>query len=182
MPSPRGERCGACLRDAPSFCATIAAMPYVYPIDRVVQGLKYHARLPVAAWVAERLAAAIGDPGDINLVAPIPLGDDRLRERGFNQAWEIARRVARRLERPAIATAITRTRNTTAQTALAFTERRRNLRGAFRANAAVIGQHVALVDDVMTTGATLEEAARTALAGGALSVTCWVVARAYPGR
>jgi ComF family protein len=180
MPSPHGERCGACLREPPAYRATVAAFPYAYPIDRVLQGLKYHARLPAAAWFALRLIDAIDTQATIDpLVIPIPLSTQRLRERGFNQAWEIARRVALGVSYDAAPMALARVRDTRAQAILPLAERHRNMRGAFQANAEVIGRHVAIVDDVMTSGATLDAAAQAALSGGALSVTCWVAARAY---
>ena len=112
-------------------------------------------------------------------MAPIPLTPARLAERGFNQAWELARRVAQRRGLRARSDALQRVLDTPPQAALSSTERRRNLRNAFAPapGDALKGAHVALVDDVMTTGATVREAAAALLRGGALSVQVWVLAR-----
>ena len=115
----------------------------------------------------------------VDFIAPVPLAPARLRERGFNQSAEIARRVARELAVPLVLDAIERIRATATQTDLPVAARARNVRGAFVARAAVIGARIALVDDVMTTGATLAEIARTAKRTGARSIENWVVARAY---
>lgn len=177
LPSPAGAACGACLKRAPPFAATRAAFAYAFPVDRLLHALKYRSALPYVEFLADALADSVV-PGP-HLVVPLPLHPARQRERGFNQAQELARHVARRLHLP-LAQGLVRTRDTPAQAGASKAERRRNVRGAFASLPAVAGRHVALVDDVLTTGATLAEAARAALAGGARSVEAWVVARTLP--
>lgn len=158
---------------------------YVAPADTLVLGLKYGGRLALADWMASRLAASLRQrpehrvPGAPQLVAAVPLGSARLAERGFNQSWEIARRLARRLRLPAHATVLTRARETRSQTALAPAGRERNVAGAFAVApwANLDGAHVLLVDDVMTTGATLSAAALALKRAGAARVTALVALR-----
>lgn len=177
LPSPAGAPCGACLRRAPPFVATRAAFAYAFPVDRLLHALKYRSALPYVEFLAGALADAVV-PGP-QVVVPLPLHPARQRERGFNQAQELARHVARRLRVPLVQ-GLARTRDTPAQAGSSQAARRRNVRGAFAPLPAVEGCRIALVDDVMTTGATLAEAARAALAGGARSVEAWVVARTLP--
>jgi ComF family protein len=180
MPSALGETCGACLRKPPAFDRTIVAFPYGFPIDRLVQGFKFGHRLPIAAFLADAMADALADASPaVDLIVPMPLGPVRLRERGFNQSVELARRVAARRGMPCAVEGARRIRDTRPQTELSPAERRRNVRGAFEAGGAVIGRRVAVVDDVMTTGASLAELARTLKSAGALYVENWVVARAF---
>ena len=181
---PTRPACGRCQQDPPAAIATIALWRYAYPVDRLIQRYKYGAQLALAQFFANEMVRAIdarGDPATVDmvdLVVPVPLAPLRLRERGFNQSAEVARRVARQIGVDYDARALERSRDTAAQAALELRDRSRNVRGAFSANAAVIGRHIALVDDVMTSGATLEELGQTALRSGALSVRNWVIARA----
>lgn len=177
LPSPAGAPCGACLKRAPPFAATRAAFGYAFPVDRLLHALKYRSALPYVEFLADALADAVA-PGP-ELVVPMPLHPARQRERGFNQAQELARHVSRRLRIP-LAAGLVRTRDTPVQAGSSKAARRRNVRGAFAPLPAIGGRRVALVDDVMTTGATLAEATRAALAGGARSVEAWVVARTLP--
>lgn len=182
LPSPHGAVCGACLVHRPAFDRTVALYRYAFPADRLVQSLKYGSRLPAARWFAEALAARVGVPPRVDLIVPVPLAAARLRERGFNQSVEIARRLAPLVGVPISLDAIARVRSTVTQTALPVGDRARNVRGAFAASVAVLGARIAVVDDVMTTGATLAEIARVAKRAGAVSVENWVVARAYTPR
>lgn len=175
--------CGACLREPPPWERAIALGDYAWPWDVLVSRLKYHAALDLAPLLADALArriAAQGEPAP-HWVLPVPLSDARLRERGYNQAWELARRVARRLGCRSDATALLRIKETPPQLALPREARVSNLRGAFlvapRRAGMLRGARVALVDDVLTTGATAGEAARTLRQAGAARVDCWVVAR-----
>ncbi len=177
LPTPDGQVCGACLRRPPAFGRTLAAFSYGFPIDRLLQAFKYAGNLTLAEALAEplaRLAAAHPKP---DLLLPMPLHPARLKERGFNQALEIAKPLSRRLDIPLAADACRRTRDTPSQAGLEWKQRRRNVRGAFACDLDLAGKKVAVLDDVMTTGSTLEELGRVLLKCGAAEVSAWVVAR-----
>lgn len=184
--------CAQCLRAPPAFDATIASADYAAPIDRLVLELKFGNRLALATLFAERLyaamTAAIAAPTAVhaNLTLPmvltaVPLGAQRLQQRGFNQALEIAKPLAAALDITLAPRMLVRNRETAAQAQLSPAERRQNLRGAFHLAPAwmarVRGCHVGVVDDVMTTGQTLNEIAATLKRFGALRVTNLVFAR-----
>lgn len=181
---PEGvARCGACLAAPPPFAATVAAVDYQFPWSALVTALKFHAALDLAAPMAALLADAVRARGQAlpEFVLPMPLGRSRLAERGMNQAWELARRVARELPVAADAQALVRHVDTPHLAELPRESRAQAIRGAFAlapgAATALRGRRLALVDDVMTTGATAAEATRTLLAAGAASVQLWVFAR-----
>ena len=181
---PEGhDVCGACLREPPPYEACVALADYAWPWDTLVSRLKFHDALDLAPLLADALADAVAARGDPlpHWVLPVPLAPQRLRERGYNQAWELARRVARRLGCRSDASLLLRIKDTPPQLALPREARAANLRGAFlvepRRAARLQGCDVALVDDVLTTGATAGEAALTLRRAGAARVRCWVVAR-----
>lgn len=176
VPTPGGDVCGGCLKAAPAFDATVAVWRYGFPIDRLVQALKFEHRLAVAGFFAGAMLEGATPEGD--LIVPVPLSASRLRERGFNQAVELARPLARRLRLPVDAECCRRSAETFPQSSLPWKERRRNVRNAFECSADLSGKSVIVVDDVMTTGATLDEFARTLKRHGAARVTNWVAARA----
>ena len=176
LPSPGGATCGRCLAGRPAYDATRAALAYDFPADALVHALKFRGELALAGLLGRFLRGRIeGDP--VDCVVPVPLSRGRLRERGYNQAVEIARHLAR----PGLELALCeRTRESRPQMELPYDERQRNVRGAFRCTRALVGARVAVVDDVMTTGATLDELARTLKDAGAVHVSNWVVARTLP--
>lgn len=179
-PTPLGYICGACLKRPPAFERTVAALGYAFPLDRLIPRLKYHGRLAIAPALGECLARVVeGTPAPDRLIA-MPLHAKRVRERGFNHATEIAREVAKRLGLPLDTASCQRIRDTPPQMGLKHDARRRNLRGAFACTGDVRGQRIALVDDVMTTGTSLDELAATLKRAGACEVTCWVAARTLP--
>jgi ComF family protein len=186
LPNPAGAVCGACLARPPAYAATIAALVYAFPVDRLLQRLKYGGRLALADWAAAMLADAAqralagrDAAARPDRIVAMPLARARQRERGFNQAREIARRVARAMGLPLV-DVLARGGSGPPQAALPWAGRARNVRGVFTAVGGVHGARIALVDDVMTTGATLAEATKTLRRAGAACVECWVVARTLP--
>ena len=179
LPTIEGTLCGRCLGERPAFDATLAVFAYAFPADILVQGLKFRGELALARLLADELCAEIfsASAGAVDLVVPVPLHDSRLRERGYNQSVEIARGLGSRLGLPVVVDACHRVRDTAAQLGLPVKERRENVRGAFSCTRALDGKTVAVVDDVMTTGATLNEVASTLKQFGAARVVNWVVAR-----
>jgi ComF family protein len=173
-----GAACAACLRESPPFDAAVAALDYGYPWDRLLARLKFAAALELAPAFATLLRAACDDGARPDCILPVPLAPPRARERGFNQAWEIARRLDRRRAQPDW---LLRVKDTPHQLALPREQRVANLRDAFavepRAAPRLRDADVAIVDDVMTTGATAAELARTLRHAGVRKVRVWVVAR-----
>jgi ComF family protein len=174
-------RCGDCIAMPPAFDATVALADYRAPLDALAVGLKFRTRLAMAQEFAQRLAwSAIDalDEGDRpDVVAPVPLSARRLVERGYNQAWEIARPCAKALGIRSDATLVRRVIDTAPQSKLDLDARRQNVGRAFAIARPVRGLHVAIVDDVMTTGATLDSIASTLKAAGARLVTNLVALR-----
>ena len=171
-------RCGNCLRAVPRFDRTLVLADYAPPVDRMIIALKFGGRLPLAASFGRLLSRAAAQAlREADAICAVPLAFERHSGRGFNQAQEIARRVAADSGRPLRTDILLRTRHTSAQMDLPLDERRRNVRGAFVARGDLAGMRVAVVDDVMTTGATLDEVAAALKAAGAASVTNLVVAR-----
>lgn len=177
--------CGACLADPPPFQAAVALADYGFPWSGLLARLKFHQQPELAATLAQALSDAVARQGaglpQAQMVLPVPLAPMRLRERGFNQAWELARRIAALRQLPTGPEVLRRGRDTGHQIGLARAERMRNLRHAFMvlpdAAPQVAGRDVALVDDVLTTGATAAACALALQAAGARTVQVWVVAR-----
>lgn len=181
------RRCGACLADPPAFDATVVACDYGAPVDRLVLQLKFGKRLALAPWMAGLLhgAARAHDPDPRplpELLCPVPLGPRRLVERGYNQALEIARPLSAALGLALAPRLLARRVETAAQSGVAPDQRRRNVRGAFALadGQCVAGRHVGVVDDVMTSGHTLDELAGVLKRAGAARVTNYVFARTPP--
>ena len=177
--------CGPCQSYPPSYDATIAAAHYAPPLDHLVLQLKFSARLPLAPWFADMLRdAVLARPGLPlpDLLCPVPLGPSRLVERGFNQALEIARPLASALGVVLHPTLAQRQLDTRAQSGVSPHDRAENIRGAFAIADPdlVAGRHIGIVDDVMTSGNTLEELAATFKRFGAARVSNFVFARTPP--
>jgi len=172
--------CVACERSLPlpdPTSALVARYAYAFPVDRLVQRFKFGGDLAVGRWLGERLAERVGSrPWPDCLVAP-PLAMARMRERGFNQAHELARTVGHSLGIPVAWRGLARARDTRHQPGLGRAARRANLAGAFTCGRDLRGRRLAIVDDVLTTGATVEALAEALRHAGAASVDTWVVAR-----
>jgi ComF family protein len=173
---PSASPCGACLNKPPAFDATVVAFRYAFPVDKLVQALKYGHRLAIADYFAAAMLS--GQRPDSDLVIPLPLSRERLRQRGFNQAVEIARPRARALGLPLLLDGCARVLDTAAQATLPWQARRKNVRHAFECAVDLAGKWAIVVDDVMTSGATLDEFASVLKVHGATRVTNWVAARA----
>jgi len=171
------DACGICLKTPPPFAATRAALVYGFPIDRLLLRFKFHGDLAAGRLLSELLCERVADAGAPQALIPVPLHGARLRERGYDQALELAKAVGKRIGIPLRGQALRRTRATARQSELDLRSRQRNLRGVFALAEASLPMHVALIDDVMTTGATLRECAQTLLRGGVERVDVWVVAR-----
>ena len=179
LPADR-HRCRFCERRSRHFDSAFAPYLYEYPLDRLIHRFKYGGQLAVGRVLGELTSRALEThavPRPHALV-PVPLARAKQRERGFNQALELARPIARALAVPVRMDLCTRVRTTQDQAGLAARDRRRNVRGAFLASNARMPRHVALIDDVLTTGSTCEELARVLKAAGVERVDVWVVARA----
>jgi len=177
------QLCGQCQTKAPAFDASHCLFHYETPIDRLVSRFKFNQQLSYSRLFGQLMAEHINDryQGTTlpDIVIPVPLHKSRLRERGFNQAQEIARICARELDLPLETKQCQRDKDTAHQLGLSAIERRRNLRRAFSSKAFPTGSRVALVDDVMTTGTTLAELAACLKKAGCQEVHLWCIARAY---
>jgi len=173
--------CGACRRRRPKFTYARSAALYEGAMREALHAFKFSGKTALAGPLGDLLVEACGAglPLPPDLVVPVPLHRARERERGFNQAALLARRVARGLDVPFGGRVVRRVRPTRAQADLSGAERRKNVRGAFaaRAGAAPCGRHVLLIDDVLTTGTTVSECARVLIDEGALTVGVLTVAR-----
>jgi len=169
--------CGTCLKAPPAFDATIAVMQYQYPLNVLLHAYKYGEQLPLATLLGGLLADKVAHVTTPDILLAMPLHPERLKERGFNQAVELARVIARRKQVSLALDVCRRVRVTLPQGGLPLAERTKNLRAAFACDADVSGKRIAIVDDVMTSGASLNELAKTLKKSGAVEVSCWVVAR-----
>lgn len=184
LPAPTDAPCGACLREPPPFARCITLADYGFPWDRLIGRFKFQQQPELAALLATALQAAVQRHATAPLatvILPVPLSPQRLAERGYNQAWELARRVATGLGLPAEAGWLLRLRDTPHQVGLSREARERNLRDAMwvapEGQRGLAGRQIALVDDVLTTGVTAAAASQALLAAGAAGVQVWVLAR-----
>jgi ComF family protein len=179
---PRPQ-CGRCLQTAPPLDRTVAALDYRFPWDGLLQHFKYHQALELRESLLERLNTALNaaEVEAPDWLLPVPLSDERLRERGYNQSHELAKALARRRGLRCEPELLLRVRHNSAQASLKLEERAANVRGVFAVEplraARLRGASVALLDDVMTSGATLFELAGVLLQAGVMSVQAWVIAR-----
>jgi ComF family protein len=176
-----GHICGSCLNSPPDFDATHAVFLYDYPVDAMMVSFKYGQMLHLSATFGELLSNATA-PSSVDLIIPMPMHPARLKERGFNQAQEIAKQLMSAHPQKWDVTSVTRIKLTPPQASLPLKARVSNIKGAFSVNADLTGKRIAIVDDVMTTGASLNELAKTLKKAGASHVECWVVARTLPHR
>ena len=179
IPTPDAAICGNCLKRPPHFDTTCASLRYAFPLDRLVHALKYQHRLAVSGLFSSLLLKKTPhELAQADLLMALPLSAHRLRERGFNQSLEIARPLGQQFGLPLAINGYARILDTAPQASLPWKERKKNIQGAFECTQDLGGKRIVVIDDVMTTGATLNEFARTLKKHGAATVTNWVVARA----
>jgi ComF family protein len=185
LPDPAAAPiCGRCADDAAAPDCSLAALIYEYPVPGLIAGLKYRRKTELARVLAELLAVAVSEAvrderiGLPDALVPMPLHPVRQFRRGFNQAELLARVLGRELGIEVRSELLQRVRHTPHQTGLGRRARSKNVRACFRASARVRGQHIAVIDDVLTTGATLREAIRVLRAEGCERADTWVVATA----
>lgn len=172
--------CRTCQHQPPLFHRCRAALRYQTPVKELVGDLKFRAQMNMIRLAGQLMAEQLHHQPDWqrpDAIIPVPMHPQRLRERGYNQALELARVVSHRLAVPLDGTSISRVRLTTPQTKLKRRERLSNLHGSFAARRRLDGLRVALLDDVMTTGSTVTECTQVVLAAGAAEVEVWVLAR-----
>ncbi|MDO8414250.1 MAG: ComF family protein [Gallionellaceae bacterium] len=159
LPTLSGETCGRCLQKQPQFDRTVAVFAYTFPLDKLIQALKFGEQLVLVNRLADKLAQRADNKSHIqpDYIIPMPLHPARLRERGFNLSQELARRVGKKLGIPVLSNACQRVRDTPPQSSLRWQERSKNMRRAFSCSSNLTGKHIAVVDDVMTSGASLNE-------------------------
>ena len=180
LPTPSGDVCGHCLAQPPLFARTTAMFGYSFPLDKLIQGMKYGEQLALAHAFAKKLAQRIDKNHLPDYLIAMPLHPAKLRERGFNQSLLLATTLARELKLKLLPHACQRIRDTPPQSALPWKERKKNVRNAFSCNINLSGKRVVLVDDVLTTGASLNALAEAVSKKGAIEISAWVVARTLP--
>lgn len=172
--------CGRCQSSPPAYDSAVSLFHYAAPIDQLIVRLKFGAKLHLARLLGELMADHLAQRADTlpEMIIPVPLHRSRLRERGYNQALELARPIAKRLAIPIDYRSCARLRPTSAQSLLPAAARRGNVKGAFGVVRPLGARHIALIDDVMTTGHTLQELARVLCKSGVARIDIWVLARA----
>lgn len=177
--------CGRCLKRLPAFDRSFAAFRYAWPLDGLVARFKFSGDLAAGRTLARLFADRVRMTGtDLPaLLVPVPLHRERLRERGYDQALELARDIGRDLDIAVAPWLLERTRATARQTDLDAGARRRNVRSAFQVSARALARRsqrpaIALIDDVMTTGSTMNECAKMLRMAGFTDIRAWAIARA----
>jgi len=174
-----GSLCGRCQKKRPYYDRCFAPFRYQDELTSLHHNFKFHRKLAAGRLMAELMCDQLeaSSRNYPQLLIPVPLHSRRLRDRGFNQAQEIARILSARLSIPIDTHSLCRTRNTSAQSGLPKKERQRNIRNAFALSEKVTSPHVSIIDDVMTTGFTVNEIAKILRASGVSEIEIWVFAR-----
>ena len=180
LEAANGEVCGRCLKKPPVWQRLVALWRYEFPLDKALVSAKYHHAFAIYRWAAAQ--PNTWPFAENATLIPVPLAELRLQSRGYNQAQLIAEECAKRFDLKVDSNAVIRIRETDIQQRLNWSERRQNVRSAFVATRPFAGESVVLIDDVLTTGATLNSLARALLDAGATRVDAFVLARVLPIR
>lgn len=180
LPNASGTLCGICLQHTPAFDRTISVFRYAYPLDRLLHQFKYHQQLAWGALLANALLKQLPDlpvTERPDVLIAMPMHVNRIKQRGFNHALELAKAIHQAWHIPLEIEGCIRVIDTPTQAGMDMKTRTRNLRGAFKSQPSWQGKHVMVVDDVMTTGASMHAVANVLKQAGAAKVTALVLAR-----
>lgn len=169
--------CGSCLTQPPEQNSSMSLFAYQNPIDRLIADFKYHDKLYLTEVFADLMAQQLKHQPLPHLLIPIPLHRRRLRQRGYNQAFELGKVLSHKLNIPISKDILIRSRDTPPQASLPYDQRKRNMRRAFKLNDAMLPNHIALIDDVLTTGHTVNAAAKLFRQEGVTTIELWTIAR-----
>lgn len=180
LKSPNAKKCGECVIKPKLYQKLIAACDYKYPVNNSISQMKFNQQMDIIRGLSTMLAATAerhySEQTLPALLIPIPLHPKRLFSRGYNQSELIANQLSSKLNIPTDSTQLTRIKNTPHQIGLKAVERRKNLKDAFVVSQA-LPEHIALIDDVVTTGTTITEACKTCLKHGAKRIDIWCLAK-----
>ncbi len=176
-------QCGHCLQQQPAYDRVISAFAYAPPLSQLVTKLKFRRQIQLARLFGDLLVnPVLARQSQAQALLPVPLHPVRVRRRGYNQALEIARPLSQAMHLPLLTDCVYRNRDTQPQSAQTSAQRERNIRGAFSLKYPPGYQQIAIVDDVMTSGHTVNEIAKLLRAAGVNQIEVWCVARAWPHR
>ncbi len=180
LPMPINELCGTCQQKPPAYTQCIAPFDYAPPLDYMIQQLKYSKKLTYSRLLGQLMIHHFKQPGvsQPDVIIPIPLHPKRIRERGFNQALELVRPIAKSLNIPIDYHSCHRIRHSPKQAGLTAEQRHANLKNVFHISKKIEASHIVLFDDVMTTGTTVELLTKELINSGVERVDVWVCARA----
>ncbi|HMU63409.1 MAG: ComF family protein [Nitrosomonas sp.] len=176
-PLPTFTHCGACLNTPPLWHYIVAGYRYAFPVDVMIQKLKYGLDLTLTPILASFITSKIDRNPLPDAIIPVPLHPEKMKARGFNQAIEISRYVSKQTGIRVLSDICLRVKNTPSQIELPWKKRQQNVRNAFRCQSDLTNKHIAILDDVMTSGATVNALAKEIIKQGATKVSVWVVAR-----
>ena len=179
------RHCGQCTQNSPHFDHSLAFFPYSQPFDYFVHAIKFRSKLAITSLLGQLMTQQIANTASMldelpDGLLPVPLHPSRQRERGYNQSLELARPIAKQLQIPLLNDLAQRTKATPPQSSLSLRQRRKNLKDAFAINYSVKDRHIAIIDDVMTTGTTVNALAKKLKQAGARRVSVWCLCRAEP--
>jgi len=171
------QLCGHCLTNPPEQQLSFSLFTYQEPIDRLIIDLKFHEKLYLSQFFATKMAQQLKSRPLPELLIPIPLHPNRLRQRGYNQSLELAKALSKQLNIPISNDYLSRIIDTQSQSSIPFKQRKKNIQHAFKLDQSQVPTHIALIDDVLTTGHTANEAAKLFRHAGTTMIEVWTIAR-----
>ncbi len=178
LPISNAYLCGHCLHQPPEQDLSFSLFPYLDPVDRLIADLKYHDKLFLSQFFAQLMGDKLRNRRQPDLLIPIPLHPNRLRQRGYNQSFELAKALSIKLGIPTSNRYLIRTIDTKSQASIPFKARKQNIQHAFKLIQTEVPAHIAIIDDVLTTGHTANAAVKQLRQAGAITIEIWTIARA----